>query len=180
MRQQRWLEFLASYDLDIQYTPGKGNRVADALSRKHSAVVSMMIAEWDILETLSLCDIRDRAPSSDSPVLLFSLEARPILLDRIAHAQRQDPDLLHLIHLLESGSSDETLLDYSLDFRRCLRRKNRIVVPSDLSLRRDILDECHRSKYTIHPGSSKMYADMCRLYYWEGLKRDVTSYVSFA
>lgn len=31
MRQQRWLEFLASYDFDIRY---KGNRVADALSRK--------------------------------------------------------------------------------------------------------------------------------------------------
>ena len=39
LRQQRWLEFLAAYDLDILYTPGKGNRVADALSRKHQAVV---------------------------------------------------------------------------------------------------------------------------------------------
>ena len=39
LRRQRWLEFLATYDLDILYTPGKGNRVADALSRKHQAVV---------------------------------------------------------------------------------------------------------------------------------------------
>ncbi|MDQ4222772.1 ribonuclease H family protein, partial [Pseudomonas aeruginosa] len=31
LRQLRWLEFLASYDLDINYTPGKANVVADAL-----------------------------------------------------------------------------------------------------------------------------------------------------
>ena len=34
MRQRRWIELLNDYDCDIQYTPGKGNVVADALSRK--------------------------------------------------------------------------------------------------------------------------------------------------
>ena len=53
MRQQRWLELLADYDFEIQYTPGKGNRVADALSRKQQAMVSMMIAEYRDLEVLA-------------------------------------------------------------------------------------------------------------------------------
>ncbi|GJY81173.1 reverse transcriptase domain-containing protein [Tanacetum coccineum] len=34
MRQHRWLEFLADYDCEIRYHPGKANVVADALSQK--------------------------------------------------------------------------------------------------------------------------------------------------
>jgi hypothetical protein len=34
MRQRRWLELIKDYDLTINYTLGKANVVADALSRK--------------------------------------------------------------------------------------------------------------------------------------------------
>ena len=36
MRQRRWLELMADYDIDLQYHPGKMNVVPDALSRKPS------------------------------------------------------------------------------------------------------------------------------------------------
>ena len=78
LRQQRWLEFLAPYDLDILYIPGKGNRVADALSRKQRAVVSMMISEWNELEILSTCEIRERV--FDLCSSLFYVALRLILL----------------------------------------------------------------------------------------------------
>ena len=34
MRQRRWLELMADYDIDLQYHPGKDNTVPDALSRR--------------------------------------------------------------------------------------------------------------------------------------------------
>jgi len=49
----------------------------------------MMLAEWNILKALSHCDIRDRPSVSDSPVLLFSMEAHPSLLDCVANAQKK-------------------------------------------------------------------------------------------
>jgi hypothetical protein len=42
MRQQRWLEFIKDYELEIHYHLGKDNVVADALSRKSQ--VNMMDA----------------------------------------------------------------------------------------------------------------------------------------
>ena len=43
LRQQRWLEFLAAYDLDILYTPGKANVVAVELSRKTAIIANLII-----------------------------------------------------------------------------------------------------------------------------------------
>ena len=88
LRQQRWMEFLASYEFGIAYTPGKGNVVADALSRKRLSL-SPLCVEWRSLEFISMFDFR---PSIDYvPGLLASLEVRPTLLGRISEAQRDDP-----------------------------------------------------------------------------------------
>lgn len=40
LRQQRWLKFFVFYDLEILYTLGKANAVADALSRNVSMVAN--------------------------------------------------------------------------------------------------------------------------------------------
>jgi hypothetical protein len=55
--------------------------------------------------------------------------------------------------------------------------KNIIYVPEIEHLRQLILREAHDSTYSIHPGSTKMYQDLKKNYWWYGLKRYVATYV---
>nr|GEY68812.1 putative reverse transcriptase domain-containing protein [Tanacetum cinerariifolium] len=41
-----------------------------------------------------------------------------------------------------------------------------------------IAHESHKSKYSIHPGSDKMYQDLKSLYWWPNMKADIATYVS--
>jgi len=55
---------------------------------------------------------------------------------------------------------------------------NRLVIPKDLELRKRILDEAHLSRYSIHPGSNKMYQDLKQRFWWTRMKREIARYVS--
>ena len=153
LRQQRWMEFLASYDFEIAYTPGKGNVVVDALSRKRLSL-SLLFVERRSLEFISTFDFR---PSIDFvPGLLASLKFRPTLLGRIGEAQRDDPQLVELVEKLKRGESSSHLLRYAVVDKGWLRRDGRLCVPKDDDLWKTILDEAHRSKMTIHPGGDNI------------------------
>ncbi|GKB14241.1 putative reverse transcriptase domain-containing protein [Tanacetum coccineum] len=41
-----------------------------------------------------------------------------------------------------------------------------------------IMPESHKLKYSIYPGSDKMYQDMRKLYWWPNMKADIATYVS--
>ncbi|GKE65109.1 putative reverse transcriptase domain-containing protein [Tanacetum coccineum] len=41
-----------------------------------------------------------------------------------------------------------------------------------------VMHESHKSKYSIHPGSDKMYQDLKPLYWWPNMKSDIAMYVS--
>ena len=59
-----------------------------------------------------------------------------------------------------------------------LRFQGRICVPSDDTLRQRILKESHYSRFTLHPGSTKMYHDLRKVYWWIGMKKDVADFVA--
>ncbi|GJW80885.1 putative reverse transcriptase domain-containing protein [Tanacetum coccineum] len=61
------------------------------------------------------------------------------------------------------------------DGTRCI--KNRSWLPLFGNLRNLIMHESHKSKYSIHPGSDKMYQDLKKLYWWPNMKAIIAEYV---
>ncbi|GJY63874.1 putative reverse transcriptase domain-containing protein [Tanacetum coccineum] len=55
---------------------------------------------------------------------------------------------------------------------------DRIWVPLVGGVRIVIMDEAHKSRYSVHPGADKMYYDLRDMYWWSGMKRDIATYVS--
>ncbi|GJX83129.1 putative reverse transcriptase domain-containing protein [Tanacetum coccineum] len=148
MRQRRWLELLSDYDCEIRYHPGKANVVADALSRKERSK-----------------PLRVRAL-----VMTIGLNLPKQILSAQSEARKEEnftnEDLRGMINKLEPRA-DGTL---------CLN--NRSWIPCFGELRALIMHESHKSKYSIHPGSDKMYQDLKKLYWWPNMKAEIATYVS--
>ncbi|GJV90410.1 putative reverse transcriptase domain-containing protein [Tanacetum coccineum] len=67
-------------------------------------------------------------------------------------------------------------LEPRVDGTLCLNGRSWLPCYGDL--RSIIMHESHKSKYSIHPGSEKMYQDMKKLYWWPNIKADISTYVS--
>ncbi|GJT89606.1 reverse transcriptase domain-containing protein [Tanacetum coccineum] len=148
MRQRRWIELFSDYECEIRYHPGKANVVADALSRK---------------ERLKPRRVRAMA-----------MTVQPGLKERIRVAQiealRQENILMENLHGLDQQMEKKE--GESLYFM------DRIWVPLIGDMRSIIMDEGHKTKYSVHPGADKMYYDLRDRYWWPGMKRDIATYVS--
>ncbi|KAK5845757.1 hypothetical protein PVK06_001973 [Gossypium arboreum] len=159
LRQRRWLELLKDYELVIDYHPGKANVVADALSRKSLFTLRAMNVHLSIL------------PDN---VLVAELKAKPLLTHQIREAQKVDDELL--AKRAECVPNKES--EFQIDDDDCLRFRSRLCVPKNSKLISIILNEAHCSRMAIHPGSTKMYNDLKRRFWWHGMKRDISDFVS--
>ncbi|GJX13229.1 putative reverse transcriptase domain-containing protein [Tanacetum coccineum] len=148
MRQRRWLELLSDYDCEIRYHPRKANVVADALSRKER-----------------IKPLRVRAL-----VMTIGLNLPVQILNAQVEARKEENyGTKHLCGMIKK-------LKPRTDGTLCL--KNRSCIPYFVDLRTLIMHESHKSKYSIHPRSYKMYQDLKKLYWRPNMKAEIATYVS--
>ncbi|GJV48592.1 putative reverse transcriptase domain-containing protein [Tanacetum coccineum] len=67
-------------------------------------------------------------------------------------------------------------LEPRADGMMCLNNRSWILLYGDL--RALIMHESHKLKYSIHPGSDKMYQDLKKLYWWPNMKAKIATYIS--
>ncbi|GJW71191.1 putative reverse transcriptase domain-containing protein [Tanacetum coccineum] len=141
------LGLLVDYVCELRYHLGKANVVADALSQKSRPKL-----------------LRVRAL-----VMTIGLNLPIQILNAKVEARKEEnygtKDLCCMIKHLETRV-EETL---------CL--KNRSWIPCFGNFRALIMHESHKSKYSIHPGSDKMYQDLKKLYWWPNMKAKIATYV---
>ena len=59
-----------------------------------------------------------------------------------------------------------------------LRCQGRFCVPDVDGLRDRMLEKANGSRYSIHPGLTKMYHDYRKFYWWDGMKKDIEEFFS--
>ncbi|GJS07861.1 putative nucleotidyltransferase, ribonuclease H [Tanacetum coccineum] len=148
MRQRRWIELFIDYECEIRYHSGKANVVVDALSRKERLKPRRVRAMAVTIQA----GIRETIQAAQSE----ALKQENILMEN-----------LHGLHQQMEKKEGESL--YFMDH---------IWVPLVGSVRTMIMDEAHKSKYSVHPRADKMYHDLRDMYWWSGMKRDIATYVS--
>ncbi|XP_075483673.1 uncharacterized protein LOC142523826 [Primulina tabacum] len=67
---------------------------------------------------------------------------------------------------LRSKADEKGITEFAMNTDDLLMFRGRICVPSGDDIRRDVLTEAHTAPYSIHPGSTKIYQDLRRLYWW--------------
>jgi len=172
MRQRRWLELIKDYDLEVHYHPGKANVVADALSRK--AQCHCLSAE-SYSETLCH-EMRKLRLEMIPQGTLNHISVEPTLHDQIIMAQLHDKGVGIIKQKLSQG--ERKYKCFRQDHNGVLWFESHLVVPKNHDLRKQILDEAHLSKFSIHPGSTKMYQDLRQNFWWIRMKREIAKYVS--
>nr|GEZ39913.1 hypothetical protein [Tanacetum cinerariifolium] len=127
---------------------GKANVVADALSRKE----------------------RVKPKRLRAMVMAIQFGVRGMILAAQSEALKQENVLAERLHGLDQqmeSKEDESL--YFID---------NIWVLLVGGVRTIIMNEAHKTRYSVHPGANKMFQDLRDMYWWPKMKRDIANYVS--
>lgn len=144
-RQVRWQNFLADYELKIEYLKGSENVVADALSRKTNLRLNAirLMADYDPL------------------------------LKRVRNAYAADPDVVRRMKQAAGPASEGNFRNLHGMLYYVQDGKLRMYVPDDEVLRKELIRDYHEPAFAGHFGAEKTYASIKQWYYWPKMREQV-------
>ena len=159
-RHARWAIFLADYNFQIIYRPGKENGKADILSRHYRVMPLGGGVETQIL----------------LPEKLFVLAIAPDreIHDLIGKAIHEDSRSREILQLFHQG---KTVEDWELK-EGILWFKGKIFVPKNEDIRKLVVESQHDAPAAGHPGQFRTLELVSRNYWWPSMCKFINSYVS--
>jgi len=133
---------------------------------------ALMIKELELLERFR--DMNLNVELMPNSVRINKIVVTSDLQDRIKKAQETDLYIQNKKGQIERGE----IPDINKGTDGVYRYRNRIYVPNDRIIKNLILEESHKSKLSIHPGATKMYQDLKKIFWWPRMKREIAQYVN--
>nr|XP_033513240.1 uncharacterized protein LOC117277920 [Nicotiana tomentosiformis] len=106
--------------------------------------------------------------------IIANFQVKPVLLEQVQEVQKLDEKLVKRVEEVQN----ERESDFTLKKEGTLFYKNRLYVPNDNELRKNILIEAHSLPYAMHPGGTKIYRTIKEHYWWSGMKKDIAEFIS--
>ncbi|GKB98486.1 putative reverse transcriptase domain-containing protein, partial [Tanacetum coccineum] len=104
-------------------------------------------------------------------VRVMNMTIQSSIKDKILAAQNEAYEVVNALAEMLRGLDDmECRSDGALYYL------DQIWVPLTGEVRTLIMDEAHKSKYSVHPGADKMYYNLRDMYWWPRIKKDITLY----
>jgi hypothetical protein len=142
--------------------------VADAQSCKHRC--NHLTAQ----PLTSCCDPEELSLLVVAHGRLNNIALIPTIKEDVITTRRTDTRMGHIHRRLELGEDQ----CFRQDADGVLWSKDRLVVLNEFELHRKITDEAYCSRYSIHPGTNKMYQDLKKSFWWMRMKREIAKYMS--
>ncbi|CEL61535.1 Retrotransposable element Tf2 155 kDa protein type 1 OS=Schizosaccharomyces pombe (strain 972 / ATCC 24843) GN=Tf2-1 PE=4 SV=1 [Rhizoctonia solani AG-1 IB] len=167
-RHARWQLYLADFNFEIHFRPGKQSGKPNALSRRADHADIPPKAEVMIPDELFVNIAKEE---QDGP-----------LQNQIKVEQRRDPSLDNIIEFLTVKQENapptirKAYRDYRLD-DEILLFQDKVLVPDNDDLKREILKFYHDSPLAGHPGQQQTLELVSRYYTWPGKKGWIKAYV---
>jgi len=184
----RWIETLAEFDYTVEHRPGRLHSNADGLSRPFCKQY------YDRPTHIPWVDEMERADAAVGPWSVRLLEIAPEMADAdVAKLQDEDEILGPIKSMLSQGYSPtlDDLRALPLEGRKLwsigptIVLQNQVLVRRDgdavqlvvpQSLRHQLFTHTHAGPLAAHLGSQRMLAQLRRLYYWPGMRKDIDAW----
>ncbi|XP_028077220.1 uncharacterized protein LOC114279205 [Camellia sinensis] len=105
---------------------------------------------------------------------IVAIATQPTIMEEIKQRQLEDEFLQKICDELETKPKPEFKVENSV-----LKFPGRWCVFNVPEIKKRIMEGAHSSKFTMHPGNTKMYHNLKQNFWWPGMKRETAEYAQY-